>query len=301
MVFLGNISDDTSGFKKHKNTAGLTNAILLEKLSGISVSFGTPKMGTMMKKEAVVYEHVSDTWDVYVLANDKNVQIGRVYSQGVNAGLGALKEAGIMALTGSLAQNSATSAADRAVDELDEIIKKLLNGEEVTESNVSISTSSGNSIKLYMRQKVFTIRDKYSICDLDETPVYYVKGNITGLGFSIQYADGSDIMTIKKKLVAITPEYTLFEGNENIGHIKKKIKLGRAEIQGEVKGQPIMIKGDMVGHSFNIFLNGKAVGNVDTARLTWGDCYSIEVLDESVKDLVVTIAVICDNTLKGND
>lgn len=293
---MGFFNDAVSGYQKLKNTRGLTNEKLLAELEKISLSFGNPVIDTVGKKEAVVVHNVG-RFDVYAIADAKNIEIARVLGKDQSIGKNLLKELAVAAVTDAQAKDTAT--ADRAVDELTDLIKQYLeNGVMFTRARNAYTQTS---TKLYMRQKILAIKDKYSICTEDETPAYWVEGNLIGLSFNVQNANGSNIYTIKKKMIAIMPEYSIMEGKKEVGHIKKKIKLTRPEITGEIYGENLTIKGDMSGYHFSIMLNGTVVGNVDTERLTWGDCYSIEILDESKKDLVVTIAVICDNTLKNKE
>lgn len=291
---MGFLNDATSGYQKLKNTRGLTNEIILAELENVSLSFGTPVLDTVGKKEAVVVHNVG-RFDVYAIAGDKNIEIARVLGKDQSIGKNILKELAAASVTNAQAKDLAV--ADRAVDELADLIKQLLENGAMFTRNANAYTQTG--MKFYMKQKILSIKDKYSICTEDETPVYWVEGNLIGLSFKVQTAAGDDIYTIKKKMVAIMPEYSVLEGKKEIGHIKKKMKLTRPEITGEVYGESLTIKGDMSGYHFSIMLNGMVVGNVDTERLTWGDCYSIEVLDERMTDLIVTIAVICDNTLKN--
>lgn len=295
---MGFMNDSATGFKKYKNEQGFTNETLAAKLQCIQVSFGTPVMGKMGKEDAVVYESEAlGRFMVYARVNGKNIEVSRVFKKGEALGKNLLKEIAVMAVSDAQAKD--TAVADRAVDELGAVIEKLSSGQEVLESNVKTNTVSGESIKYYMQQKVISVKDKYNICDEDQNPKYYVEGSITKLSYSVQTSSGQEIMEIKKKIVAIMPEYSIFVGKNEIGHVKKKMKLTRPEIVGDINGKELNIKGDIAGYHFNIEINGVAVGNVDTERLTWGDCYSIEVLDESMKETIIAIAVICDNALKG--
>lgn len=282
-------NDAMSGYKKLKNEEGYTNQSLLELLKQTEYSFGTPEMGTVAKKESIVFHNVG-SFTVYVTVKDKSIEIGRVVEQGT--GKFVLKNLG--AAMFSDAQSKDTAVADRAVEELYDVIMGVKKGQPIENK-----AASNDGIKLYMRQKILSIGDKYSICDLDENPQYWVVGNIIGLKFKIQDNHDNEIMEINKKMVAITPEYTLIKNGEKYGHIKKKIKLTRPVIAGEIDKKPVEITGDITGYHFAIKLAEETIGTVDTERLTWGDVYSIEVRNAAYKDLVVTIAVIADNTLKN--
>ena len=50
-----------------------------------------------------------------------------------------------------------------------------------------------------------------------------------------------------------------------------------------------------MGFDFDIQVGGTVIGHVDTDRTVWSDCYRITILDESRQDLVIALAIICDN------
>ena len=281
------------GFASVKNTMNYTNEDLLEKLSAVNVSFGTPVMGDIKGTQAVMYKNVTDKFDVFVRINKKDVIMGKIGSDGVSSAETALNM-GLDMFLGH--KDEGTSLADRAVDELLGIIKKLENGEAVTESAqvASVNTADGNELALFMKQKAISIKPKFDIFDQNETVVYHVEGDITRLNFSIQKG-GAEVLKLKKKLVAVMPEYTILQGGKEAAKIKKKFKLAKPELSGTVKGQELKIAGDLLGYDFDIQVGGVPIGHVDTARTIWSDCYRIHILDESKQDMVIALAIICDN------
>jgi uncharacterized protein YxjI len=182
------------------------------------------------------------------------------------------------------------------VDELLEIVKKLESGEAVTESQqVSVvSNSGGDETALFMKQKAISIKPKFDVFDENETAVYHVEGDVTRLNFSIQKS-GNEVLKLKKKMIAVMPEYTIMQGGSETGKIKKKLKLTRPELTGTVNGKELKIVGDLLGFDFDIQIGGATIGHVDTARTVWSDCYRIRTLDAGQQDLVVALAIICDN------
>ncbi|MCQ2592787.1 MAG: hypothetical protein MJ188_08390 [Treponema sp.] len=281
-------NDSLSGYKKLENTKGFTTEQLMEKLQNITVSFGKPVMGEITKMPAVTYK--IDRFTVYVMADEKKIQIGASITE--NLGKNLIKELGIAFLTGTVAGGKDNAEADRAVEELYDIVTQILNGTE----EVKTHTLTGNVTKLYMKQKVFTLADEYNICTEDETPVYWVKSDLVHLNFRIE-KEKEEILSIKKKLIAVLPEYTIFQDGQEIGTLKKKFKLTKPEINGTINGKSVSIAGDLMGNNYAIIFDGITVGAVDTQRLTWGDCYSIDVREPHLQDLVVTTAIIVDNAL----
>lgn len=280
-------NDAMSGYKKLTNEHGYSTQELFAKLQSTTYSFGTPSMGKVQKDDAILFDEI-DGLTVYVKATPKSIEIGRVALKGT--GKFILKELGAAFLTN--AQSKGTAVADRAVEELYEVIVNM----EST-GIVENKSSAKTAIKLYMRQKIVAIRDKYDICTEDETSVYWVQGNLISHGYKIEDANGNLLLEIKKKLIALLPEYTMIKDGQEIGTIKKKIRLTKPEITGTINGEEIQIKGDLSGYHFSIKSNDVVIGNVDTERLTWGDVYSIDIKDPEKQDLVVAIAIVVDNVL----
>ena len=291
MGFFDNSTGGNMGFASVENTANFTNEDLLAKLSEVKVSFGTPVMGDIMGTQSVMYKNVTDRFDIFVRVHRKKIIMGKIGATGVSS-LSTANSMGMDLVLGT--KEEGTSTADRAVDELLGVIKRLEAGEVVTESETpEIKTATGEAIALYMRQKVITLKPKFDIFNREEETVYHVEGDITKLNFSIQ-KNGSEVLKLKKKLIALMPEYTIEKGGREIAKIKKKFKLVKPELNGNVEGRELKISGDIMGFDFDIVVGGKTIGHVDTDFDYWADCYRITIFDESMSDVVIALAIICD-------
>ena len=293
---LFNLSDSKGfGFAKIPNTQGFTNEVLLEKLSGITVSFGTPVMGSINGTQSVMYKKVSESFDVFVRVDGNNIIMGKIGTDGVSSMQTALS-GGLDLFLGH--KDAGTSNADRAVTELSEIVKKLESGETVTASSTvaSVNTSTGDAVEFFMKQKAISLKPKFDIFDRGEAPVYHVEGDLPRLNFSIQ-KNGAEVMKMKKKLIAIMPEYSIIINGSEVGKLKKKIKLTNPELAGTINGKELKIVGDLMGFDFELQVGGVTIGHIDTAQTIWQDCYRIRILDESYQDIMIALAIICDNVV----
>ena len=293
---LFNLSDSKGfGFAKIPNTQGFTNEVLLEKLSEITVSFGTPEMGDINGTQSVMYRKVSEMFDVFVRVDGKNIIMGKIGTSGVSSMATALS-GGLDMFLGH--KDEGTSNADRAVTELSEIVKKLESGEAVSASSTvtSVNTSTGEAVDFFMKQKAISIKPKFDIYDRSEAPVYHVEGDLPRLNFSI-HKNGTEVLKLKKKLIAVMPEYSLLLNGSEIGKLKKKIKLTNPELAGTINGKDLKIVGDLMGFDFELQVGGTTIGHIDTAQTIWQDCYRIRILDESYQDIMIALAIICDNVV----
>ncbi len=93
------------------------------------------------------------------------------------------------------------------------------------------------------------------------------------------------------------PEYTILISGCEVGKIKKKLKLTAPELNGTINGKELKIDGDLFGFNFDIRVGGTLIGHIDTTQTIWQDCYRIVIYDESYQDIMVTLAIICDNVV----
>ncbi len=298
MGLFNSSKGDGVGFAKIPNTQKFTNEDLLEKLSAIKVSFGTPIMGDIKGTQSVMYKKVGDMFDIFVRVDGDNVIMGKLGTDGVSSGATALSM-GLDMLLGS--KDKGTSTADRAVDELAEIVEKLEKGETVTESTAttSVNTSTGSIIDLYMKQKLLAIKPQFDITDKDGQAVYHVDGDLPRLNFSIK-KNGEEVVLLKKKLIAIMPEYTIVVNGQEVGKLKKKVTLLKPQLNGTINGQELKIQGDLFDCNFDILVGSLTIGHIDKDFSFFHDCFRIQVLNEDYQNILMALAIICDNVVDSS-
>ncbi len=282
------------GYASVTNVKQFTNEDLLEKLSAVQVSFGTPIMGDVGGTPSVVYKKVTDEHDVFVRVNKDKIIMGKVGTDGVSSASSAFSM-GLDMMFGGKSEN--TAKADRAVDELMKVVQKLESGEEVTvtEAAAPKNTGTGEEEALFMKQKL-SISNKFDIFDHNEETVYHVDGDLTGLNYSIK-RNGEEVLKIRKKMVAVLPSYTIEKDRSEIGKLKKKMKFTNPEVNGIINGKELVISGDLLGYDFDIQLGGATIGHVDKDMAHWTDCFRIRIFDSSARDIMVAMAIICDNVV----
>ena len=105
------------------------------------------------------------------------------------------------------------------------------------------------------------------------------------------------MLKIKKKMVAVMPSYTIEKSKSEIGKLKKKMKFTNPEVNGTINGKELVINGDFLGYDFDIQLGGATIGHVDNDMGHWTDCFSIRIFDSAARDIMVAMAIICDNVV----
>lgn len=155
---------------------------------------------------------------------------------------------------------------------------------------------------LYMKQKFTFLNDTYSLFNADQTPMYNVKGNITGLEFNVtDAATNAPVITLKKKLIAIMPEYSIEKNGQKLGTIKKKMKLTKVSFEGSFNNMPLQIDGNFIGYDFTVSLGGTQLCIIKKELLSWADCYAIHYDDATKIDAILGIVLAIDNALHNTN
>jgi len=149
---------------------------------------------------------------------------------------------------------------------------------------------------LYITQKVFKITDHYPITDENQETVYQVDQDFKLIGNTVHVCDasGREIFVVNKEVFTILPKYVVSFSNGEEMTLKSKFSLFKKAIDVDAGGHNLVLEGDFLDHDFRLLDNGKLLGSIQKAYLTWGDTYQLTVHDESMQDLIVAIMIAVD-------
>ena len=158
-------------------------------------------------------------------------------------------------------------------------------------------------MKLYIKQKIFSIGDKYTVKDEFDQIYYYVEGQIFSIGAKLRIYDQNrtEKIFIKRKVFTFMPEYEFYRGEELIAIIQKKFKMFKNEFTVESKYGNYVLDGNFLGMDLSITKDGKEVAIVMKKWFTWGDSYEIDILDDSDIDFLTALVIVIDNCLHNEN
>lgn len=148
--------------------------------------------------------------------------------------------------------------------------------------------------KLYIKQKVFSIGEKFTVIDEQERPHYYVEGSFMQIPkhFSIQDSHRREIGSVTKKVFSLLPKfYVEVNDYENIV-IEKEFTLFKARYN--ISAQAIRVEGNWWDMDFEVYAYGKQVATINKHWFTWGDSYEVTILDEELERLVISLVIAID-------
>lgn len=150
-------------------------------------------------------------------------------------------------------------------------------------------------MKLYMKQKVFSWRDSFTIRDEEDQDLYTVKGEIFTLGRKLHIYDmaGNEIALIKQKLLTLLPKYIVSGENFDPFTISQKLSVLVPNYSVEPMGWSV--KGSITGHEFSLYSGSDIVASVSKAWISWGDSYEINIpnTENHMQALAIVLAIDC--------
>ena len=156
-------------------------------------------------------------------------------------------------------------------------------------------------MKLYMRQKIFSIKDKFIIKDADGADKYFVEGKLISVGKKLTVFDKeqNEIALVKQKVVSLLPKFIVEIGGEEVATISKKFTILKHKYI--IDGPNWEVQGDMLGHDYSIIENGVPVAIIHKKWMSFGDSFEVDIPDETKEILAISVVLAIDFALDRGD
>lgn len=150
--------------------------------------------------------------------------------------------------------------------------------------------SGGVVMKLYIKEKVFSWGDKFTVKDEYGNDKYFVQGEVFSWGKKLHVYDSVDreVAFIKQEVWSLLPRFYVFCGDEQIAEIKKEFTFLFPKYS--IQGLGWEIEGKLMAHDYEIIKNGKSIVTISKEWMTWGDSYELNIANP--EDEIVALAVV---------
>lgn len=150
-------------------------------------------------------------------------------------------------------------------------------------------------MKLYMKQKVFSVGDQFTVWDANGNEKYFVQGDLISFGLRLHINDttGTERAFLKQKFFSLLPTFYVYRGQEEIAEIKKEFTFFMPKYT--VSGLDWEVSGDFFHHDYQITKHGRPIVTISKTWLSWGDTYELDIDDgqDEVIALAVVLAIDC--------
>ncbi len=155
-------------------------------------------------------------------------------------------------------------------------------------------------MNLYIKQRIFTWGDKFSVYDEDGNEKYFVEGEILTFGKKLHLYDlhGRELIYIEQQLFTFLPRYIIYRGDDEFAEVVKEFTFFHPEytVNGPGMDAHWSVHGDFFDHDYEITDGNKIIASVEKEWFTLGDAYEIsfgEGVDEIAALAVVLVIDAC--------
>jgi len=157
-------------------------------------------------------------------------------------------------------------------------------------------------MKFYIREKIFSIGDSFSIKDVSGNDVFIVEGRIFSFGNKLRIYDmyNNEIVYIEQKLFKLLPEYNIYLNGNHAAKVKKEFTFfsNRFDIDSNMGNYEI--QGDFFAHDFSITKNSSEVAVITKKWVSFGDTYEINIDEQENYAFILALVIVIDQVLHDN-
>ena len=151
-------------------------------------------------------------------------------------------------------------------------------------------------MRYLIREKIFTIADKFTIEDEYENPQYEVVGEVFTFGNKLRLYDmnGRELIYIEQKLFRFLPEYYIYENGNSVARIKKELTFFKPYFTIESSYGNLALEGDIFHHEFNILKDGRIIAQISKRWISFSDTYSVDIVEGEKDPFILSIVITVD-------
>ena len=148
-------------------------------------------------------------------------------------------------------------------------------------------------MNFYMKQKVFSFGDRFTIYDEVGRDAYYVEGEVFTFGKKLHLYDteGRELASVSEKIFSFLPRYYVSIGGKHFAEIIKEFTFLRHSYSIALEnGESWHASGDFWDHRYRVEAPSMLIADVSKDWFSWGDAYRISVSSEI--DPVIALATV---------
>ncbi len=157
-------------------------------------------------------------------------------------------------------------------------------------------------MKLYIKEKVFSWTDRFTVWDQWGNDKYYVEGEFFSWGKKLHVYDlqGREVAFIRQEVWSFLPRFYVYIGQRQVAEIKKAFTFFYPRYS--IAGLGWEIQGSFWEHDYEITKAGRPIVTISKEWMTWGDSYELDIMDpeDEIVALAVVLTVDCVREAQSN-
>ncbi len=149
-------------------------------------------------------------------------------------------------------------------------------------------------MQLYIKEKVFSWTDRFTVRDASGYEKYDVEGELFSFGRKLHLlsAAGAELALIQQQLFTLLPRYTVSIGGREVAEIRKEFTFFIERYV--IDGLGWEIEGSVWDHEYVIRKGGRTIVSIRKEWFTWGDSYVLDIDDPANEVLALAVVLTID-------
>ena len=154
-------------------------------------------------------------------------------------------------------------------------------------------------MKLYIKEKVFSWGDKFTVKDERGYDKYVVEGEVFTWGKKLHIYDmtGREVAFIKQEVWSFLPRYYVFCDGQQVAEIKKEFTFLFPKYS--IAGLGWEIDGSFLAHEYEITQRGRSIVTISKEWMTWGDSYELNIANPADEILALAVVITIDCVMES--
>lgn len=156
-------------------------------------------------------------------------------------------------------------------------------------------------MKLYIKEKVFTWGDKFTVLDESGREKYIVEGEVLTWGKKLHVYDRNyrEVAYIEQELFTFLPRYHVYMGGQDVAQVNQEFSFLSPRYW--VEGPGWDVQGHFLEHDYDITCGSRRVVTIEKEWMTWGDCYELTILDPADEILALAVVITIDCVVESQN
>lgn len=156
-------------------------------------------------------------------------------------------------------------------------------------------------MKLYIKQKVFSWGDRFTVKNSAGVDRYYVEGEVFTFGKKLHVYDTAhvEVAYIEQQLFTWFPRYNVYVGRHEAAQVVREFSFFRPRYR--VEGLDWDIEGDFFAHEYTARRGETTVAVIGKEWMTWGDSYELNVFAPENEVLALAVVLAIDAAIESQN
>jgi uncharacterized protein YxjI len=152
-------------------------------------------------------------------------------------------------------------------------------------------------MRYQMRQKFWTLGDRFVIKDAAGKDIYQIIGKIFTIRDKLSFQDmqGRELAHIVQRLVSLKKRYEIYREGQLFAEVVKEITLFKDKYTVDIPGpNDYTVQGNFWDHEYSFLRQGREVAHVSKRFFAFTDTYGIDIAAGEDDVTILATAVVID-------